>query len=149
MLDAILKHKNNTEIVSKNTEAKIDFVRMYVPKLEALLEYCRYVLPLLLYSTYIYVPLPLLCLSSVSPLSLLSPACMHAYMRVWWVSLETASEEAMESMLKGTEEKFEMIWDINDKKIQLRCSEVQQKIEVKYAHVNVHDTCTFRTQNKI
>lgn len=48
--------------------------------------------------------------------------------------------EAMEGLNKTAQEKFEKIWDINDKKIQLKCGEVQRQLEVgrKYCSVWWH-----------
>ena len=44
--------------------------------------------------------------------------------------LEDALNEAIESLVKSMEEQFEKTRDLNDKKIQLKCSEVQRKTEV-------------------
>lgn len=45
-------------------------------------------------------------------------------------SLEEAIVEAVEGLNKTASERFEKIWDLNDKKIQLKCGEVQRKLEV-------------------
>ena len=44
--------------------------------------------------------------------------------------LENALNEAIESLVRSMEEQFEKTRDLNDKKIQLKCSEVQRKLEV-------------------
>lgn len=48
--------------------------------------------------------------------------CMH--------SLEEAIVEAVEGLNATANERFEKIWDLNDKKIQLKCGEVQRQLEV-------------------
>ena len=45
-------------------------------------------------------------------------------------SLEEAIVEAVEGLNRTAAEKFEKIWDLNDKKIQLKCGEVQRQLEV-------------------
>ena len=45
-------------------------------------------------------------------------------------SLENATLKAQDKLKKSTEEKFEKIRDINEKKIELRCGESQRKTEV-------------------
>ena len=45
-------------------------------------------------------------------------------------SLEEAIAEAVDGLNKTAAERFEKIWDINDKKIQLKCGEVQRQLEV-------------------
>jgi hypothetical protein len=44
-------------------------------------------------------------------------------------SLEEAIAEAVDGLNKTAAERFEKIWDINDKKIQLKCGEVQRQLE--------------------
>lgn len=50
--------------------------------------------------------------------------------------LEDALREAVEALTRSMEEQYEKTRDLNDKKIQLKCSEVQRKIEVtlKYTY---------------
>jgi hypothetical protein len=43
--------------------------------------------------------------------------------------LEEAIAEAVDGLNKTAAERFEKIWDINDKKIQLKCGEVQRQLE--------------------
>lgn len=52
--------------------------------------------------------------------------------------------EAVEGLNKTTHDKFEKIWDINDKKIQLKCGEVQRQLEVGriIGGITVHDGST-------
>ena len=38
-------------------------------------------------------------------------------------------------------EKFEKLKDLNSKKIKLKCSEVQRRIEVKYYHLSYSIKC--------
>ena len=45
-------------------------------------------------------------------------------------SLQNATLKAQEKLKKSTEEKYEKVKDINEKKIELRCGEVQRKTEV-------------------
>lgn len=45
-------------------------------------------------------------------------------------SLEEAIVEAVNGLNKTAAERFERIWELNDKKIQLKCGEVQRKLEV-------------------
>ena len=44
--------------------------------------------------------------------------------------LEAATVEALEGLDKSVLEKYEKLKDLNDKKIKLRCSEIQRRIEV-------------------
>ena len=44
--------------------------------------------------------------------------------------LSDAAEEALEGLKKSSEELFEKTKDLNDKKIKLKCSETQRKVEV-------------------
>lgn len=44
--------------------------------------------------------------------------------------LEDALDDALGALEKSMEEQYERTKDLNDKKIQLKCSEVQRKIEV-------------------
>ncbi len=44
--------------------------------------------------------------------------------------LEDVLREALETLTKSMEEQYEKMRDLNVKKIQLRCSEVQRKVEV-------------------
>ena len=44
--------------------------------------------------------------------------------------LKDALNDALGSLEKSMEEQFEKTKDLNDKKIQLKCSEVQRKVEV-------------------
>ena len=52
-------------------------------------------------------------------------------------SLEEAIAEAVDSLNKTAAERFEKIWDINDKKIQLKCGEVQRQLEV-YTYMYIY-----------
>ena len=45
-------------------------------------------------------------------------------------SLEEAIAEGVDGLNKTAAERFEKIWDLNDKKIQLKCGEVQRQLEV-------------------
>lgn len=45
--------------------------------------------------------------------------------------LEDALREALEALSRSMEEQYEKTRDLNVKKIQLRCSEVQRKVEVR------------------
>ena len=45
-------------------------------------------------------------------------------------SLEEAIVEGVEGLNATANEIFEKIWDLNDKKIQLKCGEVQRQLEV-------------------
>ena len=45
-------------------------------------------------------------------------------------SLEDALVEAASGLNASATEKFEKIWDLNEKKIQLKCGEVQRQLEV-------------------
>lgn len=47
------------------------------------------------------------------------------------LGLESALKSALGELLEIASEKFEMTTDLNVKKIQLKCSEVQQKVEVR------------------
>ena len=44
--------------------------------------------------------------------------------------LEEAIVEAVNGLNSSAAEKFEKIWDLNGKKIQLKCGEVQRQLEV-------------------
>ena len=44
--------------------------------------------------------------------------------------LEEAIVEAVNGLNTTSTEKFEKIWDLNEKKIQLKCGEVQRQLEV-------------------
>jgi len=44
--------------------------------------------------------------------------------------LEAATADALEGLMKNVMEKFEKLKDLNSKKIKLKCSEVQRRIEV-------------------
>ena len=46
-------------------------------------------------------------------------------------SLEEAMVEAVRGLNASATERFEKIWDLNDKKIQLKCGEVQRQLEVR------------------
>jgi len=43
--------------------------------------------------------------------------------------LEDALKEAVEALGRGMEEQYEKTRDLNDKKTQLKCSEVQRRLE--------------------
>ena len=45
--------------------------------------------------------------------------------------LESATEEALQGLKASVQEIFEKTQNLNDKKIQLRCSEVQRRVEVR------------------
>ena len=45
--------------------------------------------------------------------------------------------EAVEGLIASTSERFEKIWDLNEKKIQLKCGEVQRLLEV--ISLKLHD----------
>lgn len=45
-------------------------------------------------------------------------------------SLEEAILEAVDGLNALAAERFEKIWDLNEKKIQLKCGEVQRQLEV-------------------
>ena len=49
---------------------------------------------------------------------------------VFTCRLEVASADALEGLDKNVVEKYEKLKDLNDKKIKLRCSEIQRRIEV-------------------
>lgn len=44
--------------------------------------------------------------------------------------LEAATVDALEGLDKSVLEKYEKLKDLNDKKIKLRCSEIQRRTEV-------------------
>ena len=44
--------------------------------------------------------------------------------------LDEAIVEAVNGLNTTATEKFEMMWDLNEKKIQLKCGEVQRQLEV-------------------
>ena len=44
--------------------------------------------------------------------------------------LEEAIAEAVEGLNASAAKIFEKIWDLNEKKIQLKCGEVQRQLEV-------------------
>ena len=58
------------------------------------------------------------------------------------LGLEDALREAVEALKKSMEEQYEKTRDLNDKKIQLRCSEVQRKIEVSTVELYNHEVTT-------
>ena len=45
--------------------------------------------------------------------------------------LESATAEAVEGLVASVREIFEKTQNLNDKKIQLKCSEVQRRVEVR------------------
>lgn len=57
--------------------------------------------------------------------------------------LEAATADALEGLMKNVMEKFEKLKDLNSKKIKLKCSEVQRRIEVSIISPIVSSPCKF------
>ena len=52
--------------------------------------------------------------------------------------LESATEEALQGLEASVQEIYEKAQNLNDKKIQLKCSEVQRRVEVRqYAFIHL------------
>ncbi len=54
--------------------------------------------------------------------------------------LEDALREALEALVKSMEGQYERTRDLNVKKIQLRCTEVQKKVEVSAIVVTIFES---------